>query len=39
MIKKLLVVGVAAAGVFAWRKATAERNERDLWAEATDPID
>lgn len=39
MPKKLLVAAMAAAaGLLAYRKITAERGERDLWAEATDPI-
>ena len=39
MSKKLLVVAMAAVGgLLAYRKVTAERGERDLWAEATDPI-
>ena len=39
MPKKLLLAALAAAvgGLIAVRKATAERAEQDLWAEATDP--
>ena len=40
MTKKLLVAAAAAvAGLFAYRKVSAERSEQDLWAEATDPIE
>ena len=36
MVKKLLVVIVLAASVFAvWRKVQADRAELDLWTEAT----
>ena len=35
-VKKLLLVAVVAAGVFAvWRKVQADRAELDLWTEAT----
>ena len=40
MTKKLLIAAAAAVGgLLAYRKVAAERSERDLWAEATDPID
>jgi hypothetical protein len=35
-VKKLLLLAVVAAGVFAvWRKVQADRAELDLWTEAT----
>ncbi len=35
-VKKLLLLAVIAAGVFAvWRKVQADRAELDLWTEAT----
>ncbi|MGL5829530.1 MAG: DLW-39 family protein [Angustibacter sp.] len=38
-MKKLLVVGLALGAVFGlWRKLAADRAERDLWSEATDPV-
>ena len=37
-MKKLLLLGAAAAGLVAWRKVQADKAEQDLWAEATDPV-
>jgi hypothetical protein len=35
-VKKLLLLALIGAGVFAvWRKVQADRNELDLWTEAT----
>ena len=35
-MKKLLVLlAVALAGLFVWRKVQADRAEQDLWTEAT----
>jgi hypothetical protein len=39
MKKLLLLVVVAAAGYVAWMRYAAERDDRDLWAEVTDPIE
>lgn len=39
MIKKTLVAAVIAVGGWlTYRWFQAERNEQDLWAEATDPV-
>jgi hypothetical protein len=37
-VKKLLALAAAAAGVVAWQRMRAEKNEQDLWAEATDKV-
>ncbi len=39
MKKLLLLAVVAAAGYVAWTRYTAERDDRDLWAEVTDPVE
>ncbi|WP_210768443.1 DLW-39 family protein [Occultella glacieicola] len=38
MKKFLTVAAVAVAGYVLWRKFAADRTERDLWAEVTDPL-
>ena len=39
-MKKLLVLGVLAGlGYLVWREISAEKAERDLWREVTDPVD
>ncbi|MEZ0166486.1 DLW-39 family protein [Kineococcus sp. LSe6-4] len=37
-MKKLLVVGLLAGGVFAWRRRASQKAERELWAQATDTV-
>ena len=37
-MKKLLVLAAAAAGLAVWQRMQAEKNEQDLWAEATDSV-
>lgn len=38
-MRKLLVIAAAAAGVVAARRRSqAQQAERELWAEATDPV-
>jgi hypothetical protein len=37
--KLLLLVAVAAAGYVLWTRYAAERDDRDLWAEVTDPVE
>jgi hypothetical protein len=38
MIKKVLVLGAAVAGLLAVRRARQGQAERELWQEATDPV-
>lgn len=39
-MKKLLVLALAVvAGLFIWRKVQADREEQDLWTEATSAPD
>ena len=39
-MKKLLVLGVIAGlGYLVWREISAEKAERDLWEEITDPLE
>ncbi|GMA33097.1 DLW-39 family protein [Litorihabitans aurantiacus] len=39
-MRKLLVIGaIAGLGYLVWREVAAERAERDLWNEVTDPIE
>ena len=39
-MKKVLVLAVfaAAAAVLIWKKIEMDREERELWAEVTDPV-
>ena len=37
-MKKLLALAAAGAGLLAWQRMRAEKNEQDLWAEATDSV-
>ena len=37
-MKKLLALAAAAAGLAVWQRMRAEKNEQDLWAEATDEV-
>ncbi len=34
----LLIAAVAAAAVVVWKKVAEDRDERELWAEVTDPV-
>jgi hypothetical protein len=38
MKKVVLLAALAAAVVLVWTKVAADREERDLWAEVTDPV-
>ncbi len=38
MKKVLLLAAVAAVAVLVWKKIEMDREERDLWAEVTDPV-
>jgi len=38
-VKKVLVLAVAAAaGYFAWQKIQSDKQEQDLWTEATNEV-
>ncbi len=39
MKKVVLLVALAGAAALVWRKVQLDREERDLWAEVTDPLD
>lgn len=39
MKKLLLLTAVAVVGYVAWTRYAAERDDRDLWAEVTDPVE
>jgi len=38
-MKKLLALAAAVAGVWAFRRSSANRAEADLWAAATDTVE
>ena len=38
-MKRFLIVALAAAGLAALKKMQDQQAERELWAEATDPVD
>jgi hypothetical protein len=38
VVKKLVILAAAAAGLVAWQRRRAEKAEHDLWAEATDRV-
>ena len=39
-MRKLLVLGaIAGIGYLIWRELAAEKAERDLWEEITDPLE
>lgn len=38
MKKVLLITAAAVAAFLAWQKIQADREERELWAEVTDPV-
>ena len=37
-VKKLLLVAAVAGAAVLWRRKASAKAERDLWAEATDPV-
>lgn len=39
MKKLLILLAAAVAGLFIWRKVQADREEQDLWTEATSAPD
>jgi hypothetical protein len=38
MKKVVLLAALAAVAVLVWKKVAMDREERDLWAEVTDPV-
>ncbi len=38
MKRIVLLAALAGAAVLVWRKVQTDREERDLWAEVTDPV-
>ena len=39
MKKLVLIAAVAAVAIVVWKKVADDREERELWAEVTDPVD
>lgn len=39
MKKVLWLAALAGAAVLIWKKVAADREERELWAEVTDPVE
>jgi hypothetical protein len=38
-VKKLLVAAAAVAGVFAFKRWQDSEKEKEVWSEATDPVE